>query len=159
MKLKPLIQDLFEKSGQRFGCRMLKAKLQAEGYSISERRISRLMKELHLSPIRSYPEINSANDRQYSYYPNKLKRQFITDAPNIAWVSDITYIKVADEFLYLCVILDLFSHKVISYHSSLSNDADLAINTFLKAYQMRGKTTVLIFHSDRGSQYTSSEFG
>lgn len=159
LKLKPLIRDLFEKSGQRFGGHMLKTKLQAVGYSISERRISRLMKELHLSPLRSYPKINSANDRQYKYYPNKLKRQFIADAPNVAWVSDITYIKVANEFLYLCVILDLFSRKVIAYHTSLSNDAELVIKTFLSAFQHRGRPHPLIFHSDRGAQYTSSEFG
>lgn len=57
------------------------------------------------------------------------------------------------------LILDSFSRKVIAYHTSLSNDADLAFNTFLKAYQIRGKPTALIFHSDRDSQYTSSDFG
>lgn len=62
------------------------------GYTVSERRILRLMKELGLFSTGSKPRLNSANDCQYHYYPNKLKRNFLTDAPNKVWVSDITYL-------------------------------------------------------------------
>ena len=88
--LKPLISEIFSKSKARFGARKIRSKLMECGYVVSERRILRLMKELGLSSSGSKPRLNSANDRQYHYYPNKLKRNFLTDAPNKVWVSDIT---------------------------------------------------------------------
>jgi len=101
--LKPLIREIFEKSGRRFGARKIRAKLMEKDYVISERKIIRLMKEIGLSSEapRRYP--NAANDRQYKYYLNKLKRQFLQEAPNLVWVSDITYVRVGEVFYYLCV--------------------------------------------------------
>lgn len=125
--LKPAIAEIFERSYQRFGARKIRAKLQQNGYTVSERRILRLMKELGLSNKMSHPKLNSANDRQYRYYPNKLKRNFLTDAPNKAWVSDITYAKVRIDFLYLCVVIDLYSRKVISYAVSENIDTELVM--------------------------------
>lgn len=80
--LKPLITEIFSKSKARFGARRIRSKLMEQGYIVSERRILRLMKELGLSSTGTKPRLNSANDRQYQYYPNKLKRTFLTDAPN-----------------------------------------------------------------------------
>ncbi len=157
-QLKPLIQEVFEKSCQRFGARRIRAKLMQRGYAISERRVHRLMKELGLSVKRNHPRINSANDRQYRYYPNKLKRHFLTDAPNKVWVSDITYAKVGLEFFYLCVIIDLYSRKVIGYGISEYIDADLVIQTFQTTFDRRDQPWGLLFHSDQGTQYTSAAF-
>jgi transposase InsO family protein len=156
--LKPLIVEIFEKSEGRFGARKIRVKLLQEGYTVSERRILRLMKELKLSAKGKHPKLNSANDRQYQYYPNKLKRNFLTDAPNKIWVSDITYAKVGMDFLYLCVIIDLYSRKVIGYGISENIDADLVIKTFTEAFSIRGTPSQLIFHSDQGAQYTAYEF-
>lgn len=89
---------------------------------------------------------------------NRLKQNFTTNEPNLVWVSDITYVKVNGGFYYICVIIDLFSRKVISYCISNKIDAKLVINTFNKAFSSRNCPQNLIFHSDRGSQYTSSEF-
>ena len=157
-KLKPLISEIFEKSGERFGTRKIRAKMLEQGYTISERRIMRLMKELHISARARIPRLNSANDRQYQYYPNKLKRNFLVEAPNMVWVSDITYAKVGLDFLYLCVVIDLYSRKVISYKISEYINTDLVVSTFLNAYNSRGNPEPLIFHSDQGAQYTSFEF-
>ena len=109
-KLKPLIGAIFEKSCGRFGARKIRVKLAEQGHIASERRILRLMKELGLSATGTKPRLNSANDRQYQYYPNKLKRNFLTDAPNKVWVSDITYAKVGMDFLYLCYIFERGYH-------------------------------------------------
>lgn len=114
-RLKPLISEIFERSGGRFGSRRIRIKLLDMGHAVSGRRISRLMKQLGLSSKGAKPRLNSANDRQYQYYPNKLKRNFLTTAPNKVWVSDITYAKAGMDFLYLCVIIDLYSRKVIGY--------------------------------------------
>ena len=116
------------------------------------------MKELGLSSKGKRPKINSANDRQYQYYPNRVKRKFLTDAPNKVWISDITYAKVGSDFLYLCTILDLYSRKVLSYNISDRIDTGLTLKTFHEAFTKRNKPTGLIFHSDQGVQYTSYEF-
>jgi len=156
--LKPLVHAIFEKSGSRFGARKIRAKLLEHGYAVSERRILRLMKELDISAKPNNPRLNSANDRKYQYYPNKLKRNFLTDAPNMVWVSDITYAKVGLGFMYLCVIIDLYSRKVVAYRISEYITTKLVSNTFLDAFNSRGKPESLTFHSDQGSQYTSLEF-
>lgn len=156
--LKPVISKIFEKSGGRFGARRIRTKLLELGYTISERRTSRLMKELGLSSKGVRPRLNSANDRQYQYYPNKLKRQFLTDAPNKVWVSDITYARVGMDFVYLCVIIDLYSRKVISYAISENMDTALVIDTFQQAFLLRGNPAGVLFHSDQGTQYTSFQF-
>lgn len=156
--LKPLIAEIFAKSKARFGARKIRSKLIELGYTVSERRILRLMKELGLSSAGSKPRLNSANDRQYQYYPNKLKRNFLTDAPNKVWVSDITYAKVGMDFLYLCVVIDLYSRKVVSYNISENIDTALVTQTFLDAFRARENPSPLVFHSDQGTQYTSFEF-
>ena len=156
--LKPLIKGIFTKSCGRFGARKIRIKLIEQGHTVSERRILRLMKECGLSSSHSKPRLNSANDRQYQYYPNKLKRNFLTDAPNKIWVSDITYAKVGMDFLYLCVEIDLYSRKVVSYSISEFIDTTLIKQAFLDALRMRGFPNSLVFHSDQGTQYTSFEF-
>lgn len=157
-KLKPLIAEIFAKSGCRFGARKIRAKLIQTGHAVSERRILRLMKELGLAVQVKHPKLNSANDRQYRYYPDKLKRNFLTDAPNKIWVSDITYAKVGMDFLYLCVVIDLYSRKVIGYAVSESIDTALTTKTFEQAFISRNKPKELLFHSDQGAQYTAFSF-
>lgn len=156
--LKPLVKEIFEKSKGRFGARKIRAKLLQEGHVVSERRVLRLMKELELSSKGSHPKLNSANDRQYQYYPNKLKQNFLTDAPNKVWVGDITYAKVGMDFLYLCVMIDLYARKVIGYEVSENIDTNLVSKAFHHAFESRGRPSGLIFHSDQGTQYTSFEF-
>ena len=73
-------------------------------------------------------------------------------------VSDITYIKINGKWYYLCIVIDLFSRKVIAWHISAKLDVDLVISTFNKAYQKRNTPSGLMFHSDRGSQYTAFAF-
>ena len=156
--LKPIILEIFEKSGRRFGARKIRAKLIECHYVVSERRIIRLMKEMKLSSKvpRRYP--NAANDRQYKYYPNKLKRQFLQESPNLVWVSDITYVRVGEVFYYLCIVIDLFSRKVLSYSISDCIDIDLVSTAFNKAFADRNQPQGLMFHSDQGAQYMAYEF-
>jgi transposase InsO family protein len=156
--MKPIISEIFEKSRQSFGARKIRAKLMEQGYTISERRTLRLMKELDISPSTKHLLPNSANDREYKYYPNKLKRKFITDAPNRAWVSDTTYVRVGSDAYYLCIVIELFSRKVLSYSVSKDNDVFLVMQVFVEAFTLRKEPQELIFHSDQGSQYTAFEF-
>ena len=87
-----------------------------------------------------------------------MKRVFNQTAPNKYWVSDVTEVKVGRNKFFLCVILDLFSRKVIAYRLSSQNNTQLTVNTFKDAFESRNRPTELSFHSDQGANYTSFEF-
>lgn len=89
---------------------------------------------------------------------NYLQQQFHQKAPNLVWVSDITYIKAGNRWYYLCVVMDLFSRKIIAWHISPKPDVELVMATFKKAYERRKAPYGLMFHSDCGSQYTAFDF-
>ena len=128
------------------------------GLTIGQTRVRRLLKQMNLPKIatKKMPTLyKKSNDENCL---NLLKRQFNVAAPNLVWVSDITYLKVASKWFYLCVIIDLFSRKVIAWKLSTKIDTQLVIDTFNKAYTKRGCPKGLMFHSDRGSQYTSLDF-
>ena len=89
---------------------------------------------------------------------NHLKQNFNQKTPNLVWVSDITYLKAAGKWYYLCIVMDLYSRKVISWHISANADADLVITAFRKAYEKRNAPYGLMFHSYRVTQYTAYAF-
>ena len=91
-------------------------------------------------------------------FTNHLHQEFNQKAPNLVWTSDFTYIKVNGKWYYLCIVMDLFSRKVISWHISGKPDVALIITTFRKAYGKRNMPSDLMFHSDRGTQYTAFAF-
>ncbi len=91
-------------------------------------------------------------------YENILAQKFNPPAPNIVWVCDFTYINVNFNFYYLCAIMDLYSRKIIAYKFSKHIDTTLAIDKLNLAVANRGKSNGIIFHTDRGSQFTSKCF-
>ena len=133
------------------------AKLQREyGLSIGQSRFRRLLKAMNLPkiPARKIPPQASKVACDYEFR-NLLNRQFSPKEPNKIWGSDLTYLKVGAKWCYLCVIIDLFSRKVIARQLSDKADSQLVIETFKKAYRKRNCPQGLMFHSDRGSQFTS----
>lgn len=159
-KIRSAILDIYSASKKRLGsykiCYLLKAEY---GINISPGRVYRLMKQMHLPKMSTVnPKFIYAKNNDTSVYNNEIKQNFTTNKPNLVWVSDITYVKVNGVFYYICVIIDLFSRKVISYNVSNKINSKLAADTFKKAYNNRSCPENLIFHSDRGSQYTSKEF-
>ena len=155
---KPLIEAIFEKSKERFGARKIRFILQQQGYTISTKRIYRLMSEMGLVCKQSRLKYWSTTNRIYRYYGNKIRNNFRTEKPNKTWVSDITYIRINDDFHYICVIVDLFSRKVIAYSISATMALDFVLETFDKSFKIRGCPRDLLFHSDQGFQYTSFAF-
>lgn len=89
---------------------------------------------------------------------NHLLQNFNQKAPNLVWASDITYIKAGGKWCYLCIVMDLYARKVISWHISSNADVNLVITAFRKAYEKRNAPFGLMFHSDRGTQYTAFAF-
>ena len=156
--LRPYIQIEFTDSGERFGASMIKVKLNDRGLKVSKEHIRRLMREMSLVPKQNRSRVFNSTHRQYKYRRNRLQRNFTQDAPNKFWVSDITYARVNDEFYAICVVLDLFSRKVLSYGISPEMNTDLVKKTFLKAFEARNRPEGLTFHSDQGTQYTAYEF-
>ena len=96
--------------------------------------------------------------RQEYHRRNLVNQEFKTQRPNEIWVSDVTCFKLKDRYFYICVILDLFSRKVVAYKISKKNSTQLITTTFKMAWNHRNPETDLNFHSDRGSQYTAYQF-
>ena len=157
-RIKPLIKQIFEQSGNRFGRKPIKQKLLEMGYRVHENRITKLMQEMGLKV--QLPEFTKEHLKPLSRskYPNLLNRDFYPIAPNMSWVTDITYAKVGDKYMFICVIIDLYSRRVISYGISDNIDTLLTLSTFDEAYNKRGKPRNLLFHSDQGVQYTAYAF-
>ena len=151
------VQQIFDDSQQRFGAEKIRTVLGQSGVHVSAKRISSIMQELDLQSIRTNAKKQYKKQQQYRKQ-NLLAREFTADHPNQIWVSDITYFKVSGYWVYLCVILDLFSRKIIGYRVSRNASTNLVTTTFRNAYQERGRPKNLTFHSDRGKQYTSGAF-
>lgn len=159
--LRETIKSIFDESKCRFGSVMIKAKMDEMGYHASPKRISRLMKEMNLVCTRNRPTLIDYKRTYHAhihYTGNKLKRKFSQSEPNRAWVSDITYLRTREKVYYLCVIIDLFSRKVIGHRLSHAANTEMLIATLNDALDNRKPKLPLIFHSDQGTQYTSAEF-
>lgn len=157
-RLKEKILEIYNKSGSRFGSNKIFEKLKAQGISCSLGKISSLFKELGLVSKRRKRPVKKADKPKRFYYKNKLKQNFVQSRPNLFWVGDITEVKINSAKFYLCVVLDLFSRKVIAYRLSSQNNNKLTVNTFKDAFEARNRPNGLTFHSDQGSNYTSYEY-
>lgn len=125
---------------------------------ISLGRVYRLTQNMQLPQMATAkPRVKPAQGDDSLECINHLKQNFNQKAPNIVWVSDITYIRIANRFYYLCVIIDLYSRKVIAFQLSPNMKTQFVIDTFNLAIKVRNPKG-LMFHSDRGCQYTSKEF-
>ena len=142
------VQQIFDDSQQRFGAEKIRTILAQNGMKVSAKRISAIMQEL---------DLRSKKRQQYAKR-NLLEREFVAERPNQIWVSDITYFRVNNYWVYLCIILDLYARRIVGYRVSRNASTNLVTATFRNAYQERGKPKNLTFHSDRGKQYTSAAF-
>ena len=159
-KLRQLIWKEYIKSDKRLSAASMHIVLSRDyGTTISSGRVYRLMKSMNLPKMSTIkPKFRYHKPAVSLKYPNILNQQFDPKEPNRAWVSDITYIPVKNKFVYLCVILDLFSRKVIAWKLSHRMTASLVIDTLAIALNQRQPNEPVLFHSDRGSQYTSVAF-
>lgn len=142
----------------RCGYRTLHKHFEREGETINEKRIRRVMREhgLYAQVKRAYVRTTDS-DHDFAVYPNLVKdRQ--ADGPNQIWVADITYIRIATCFVYLAVILDLFSRKVIGWALSTSLHHELSLEALKMALEARNPPEGCIHHSDRGVQYACNEY-
>jgi len=128
-------------------------------FSCSRGRVHRLMKRAGIRSVRKAGFKITTNSRhKLPIAPNLLKRNFHVDKPNTAWVSDITYIRTSEGWLYLAIAKDLCTRKVVGYACSASIDTDLVLEALHMALRRQKPPKGLIFHSDRGIQYASHRF-
>jgi putative transposase len=140
---------------EAYGYRRVGAELRHRGMVVNSKKIRRLMREHDLKPKRRRRFVATTDsDHDNPIFPD-LARDRIVDGPNQLWVADITYIAIATGFVYLAVILDAWSRRVVGYAISRSIDARVAVAALKAAIRERQPPTGCIHHSDRGSQYAS----
>lgn len=152
------VRSSFLVSDRTYGARRIWRDVLAEGFSCGLHRIERLMREQALKARprrRGLPK--DTGDRSV-VADNLLDRQFNADRPNQKWVADFTYIWTAQGWLYVAVVIDLFSRRVVGWSMSDSMTAQLVTDALIMAVWRRGKPDALLHHSDQGSQYTSARF-
>lgn len=158
-KLSIEIRNIYAETEGRIGSNKIKVILDSRNFKASLQKVRKLMKKMNLKVVIKKPNRRDKDTTPKNIFrKNLLKKQFFQDKPNKVWVSDFTEIKINRAKFYLCVILDLFSRKVVAYRLSIRLNSNLALLTFKGAYQNRGEPNDLLFHSDQGSQYTSIEF-
>ncbi len=129
--------------------------LRRKGWRVGRKRVRRLMREMGLVALYPRPKNASKKAPQHRIYPYLL-RDFQIERPNQVWCSDITYIPLARGFMYLVVIMDWYSRKVLSWRLSNTLDTRFCVEALTEALKRYGKPE--IFNTDQGSQYTSREF-
>lgn len=154
-EIRERVKAVFEQSEQRYGADKILAVLEEDGIPTSKRLVSRIMREEGLQSIR----VHAKSDYEgLAPKRNLVQCHFQADAPNMIWVSDVTCLKINQSTQYVCVILDLFSRKVLSFRISTCNSTQLITSAFKEAFCLRGRPAGLTFHSDQGTQYTAVAF-
>jgi putative transposase len=151
-------QAIFQASRRSYGSRRMSVALRSQGLNIGRHRARALMRRHGLRPKWRRKFIHATDSRHnLPVAPNVLDRQFQPEAPDRAWACDITYIRTQSGWLYLAVVLDLYSRKVVGWAMAADMAAQLVCSALSMAISSRRPSPGLIVHSDRGSQYASSE--
>jgi putative transposase len=158
-RLTDRIKEIFKASDDTYGFRRVHNELRKDGETCSKRRVARLMRTSGLWPktIKKF-RVTTDSKHNLPVADNLLGRQFFSDSPNQVWVSDMTYIWTDEGWLYLAVVLDLFSRGVVGWSMSSRINRELALDALDMAVRRRNPMPGLIHHSDRGSQYASGDY-
>ncbi len=152
----PHMQAAFAASGRSYGSRRLCVALRDRGIDVGRHHVRSLMRINGIRPIWKRKFIHTTDSRHtLPIADNVLDRQFEPVAANVAWVSDITYIRTRSGWLYLAVVMDLFSRKIVGWAMASSMPAELVCSALQMAIAHRQPPAGLIVHSDRGCQYAS----
>lgn len=153
-KLLPKIRAIHSQSRKTYGSPRVQAELKECGFKVGKNRVARLMRLENLRGQRKKKQPRTTNSQHsHPVAPNRLNREFHASRPNEKWLADITYIPTAEGWLYLAVVLDLFSRKIVGWAFAASLESSLVEQAFCMAVQNRTTITGLLHHSDRGSQY------
>lgn len=153
------VKQSWLESGSVYGYRKVWQDLRELGEVCGVNRVHRLMRQAHQRSQTGYHRRPRARSGPVSVHaPNHLQRQFAPTEPNRVWVTDITYIRTHEGWLYLAVVLDLFSRQVIGWSMGSRIDRELALNALLMAVWRRQPKQTVMVHSDQGSQFSSYDW-
>jgi transposase InsO family protein len=157
MELRDQMQKVAAES-PAYGYRRITAELQQRGFDVNHKRVLRMMREDNLLCVRRRAFMVTTDSRHnFPVYPN-LAREMKPTAINQLWVADITYVRLRTEFVYLAVVLDAFSRRVIGWALGRTLEAQLAVAALRMALVQRQPGPGLVHHSDRGVQYASLDY-
>jgi len=153
------VAAVHKRSRETYGSPRVHAELRAKGVRVGKKRVERLMRENGLEARRKR-RFRRTTDSKHSHpiAPNVVARKFDVDAPNRVWVTDVTAIWTLEGWLYLAVMLDLYSRRVVAWGTSENNDTHLALATLHKGLRARRPAAGMVHHSDRGSPYASADY-
>ena len=157
-RLLELIEASYSASHGVYGARRIFGDLCEVGEVCGLHRVERIMAENGIKPVRGYKKPRAIAGRPSIIAPNHLQRVFTVDAPHKVWVTDITYIRTWQGWLYLAVVVDLFARKVVGWSMKPSLSRELAMDALLMAVWRRKPAGSVLVHSDQGSQYGSDDF-
>jgi putative transposase len=154
------IEHIHRQSRQTYGAPRIHAELRESGQSIGRKRVARLMRASNLAGVSRRKSFHTTRrDPRARPAPDLVERKFVATGANQLWVADITYIPTRAGFLYLAVVLDVWSRKIVGWAMSARLITQLVLNALTMALEQRGPAAGVIHHSDQGCQYTSIEFG
>lgn len=156
--LKTRIKEIHTRSRGTYGAPRILAELKFIGERVSKKRVQRLMSELRIVGASRRRWVSGRKEDRFRVAPDLVERKFEATAPNQLWVADITYIPTWEGFLFLSVVMDVFSRRIVGWSMSDNLKTDLVINSLQMALHQRRPEDV-IHHSDQGCQYTSISFG
>lgn len=160
-QLAPLIRVIFKRHRRRYGARRIAEDLREMGHPCDRRKVSKVMKTLHLKAIQPKSFVPKTTDSRHrlGYSPNLLLDADAPTAINQVWVGDITYIPLADgTFCYMAMLMDLFSRRIVSWHLDSNMTEQLVLKALRFAIKERQPNVGLIHHTDRGGQYAGNEY-
>jgi|TARA_B100001971_G_C18200886_1_gene544517 transposase InsO family protein len=152
--------ELIQKQVRRvYGSPRMTQELARRGHCVGHNHVARLMRERDLGARpKKRVRVTTRARKGDQVAQNVLNRRFRVAAPDRVWISDITYVATAEGWLYVCVVLDLYARRVVGWSMSSSLGTELALQAFMMAFMRRRPPRTLLFHSDRGVQYTSHAF-
>ena len=152
------IQEIAVQHRRCYGYRRITAQLRQRGMVVNRKRVLRMMQQDNLLAIRTRKFVPTTDSRHsFEVYLNLAKRMELT-APNQPWVADLTYVRVQQEFVYLAVVLDAFSRRVVGWALNRSLRSTVAVDALQQAIDERNPLPGLVHHSDRGVQYASEDY-
>ena len=152
------IKEFYDQMMGIYGSPRIFCDLREAGVVCSENRVARLMRAAQIKSVRGYKRPRYKVGKPSLVAPNQLQRQFQHDEPDQAWVTDITYIRTHEGWLYLAAVLDLHSHAVVGWSMGSRMQTSLVLEALTMAVWRRRPKDSVIIHSDQGSQFGSDEF-
>jgi putative transposase len=156
-RLLRLIRASFKASQGVYGAPRVFLDLREAGETCSKHRVARLMRENNIRAKAGYRTRHYVAGKPFELIPDLVKRKFEVSSPNRVWVSDITYIRTWEGWLYLAIVMDLFSRKIVGWATRSTMHKELVLDAVMKAIKTRRPKNTII-HSDQGSQYGSDDW-